>query len=211
MTIFLSVDGYWYLKLYQNGTNASTHFGHPKFDREEVVSRGGYHLSDHQRTLLATYSSTNLSTSVSAHLLSKISDFRWLPQQIKCCCNATESLAEALTSDLSSADLLLAYPRSRDDVTYIVLTDTMSGLLVRQGKGCPSKIQPIPEKFASYSAHATRDSLMLSNSQELLLAVGWVLDHELKLLSMFPEVSIPTAEVSFQDGFMIRGRHGKSF
>jgi len=188
MTIFLSVDGYWYLKMYQNGSDASTHFGHPKLVREEVVSLGGSHLSDQQRTLLATYSSTNLSTSVSAHLLSEISDFRWLPQQVKYCCNATETLAEALTSDLSSADLLLAYLRSRDDVTYIVLTDTLSGLLVRRGKGRPSKLQPIPENFASYSAHGKRDSLMLSDSQELLLAVGWVLDHELQLLSMFPEV-----------------------
>ena len=89
---------------------------------------------------------------------------------------------------MSSADLLLAYLRSRDDVTYIVLTDTLSGLLVRRGKGRPSKLQPIPENFASYSAHGKRDSLMLSDSQELLLAVGWVLDHELQLLSMFPEV-----------------------
>ena len=88
--------------MYQNGSDASTHFGHPKLVREEVVSLGGSHLSDQQRTLLATYSSTNLSTSVSAHLLSEISDFRWLPQQVKYCCNATESLAEALTSDLSS-------------------------------------------------------------------------------------------------------------
>ncbi len=93
-----------------------------------------------------------------------------------------------LTSDLTSADFLLVYLQSRDDVSYIVLTDTMSGLLVRQGKGRPSKIQPIPENFASYSVHAKRDSLIVSDSQELLLAVGWVLNHELQLLSMFPEV-----------------------
>jgi hypothetical protein len=52
--------------------NASTHFDHPKFDREEIVSLGGCHLFDQQRTFLATYSNKNLSTSVSAHLMSEI-------------------------------------------------------------------------------------------------------------------------------------------
>jgi hypothetical protein len=39
---------------------------------------------------LMTIFLSNLSISVSAHLLSEISDFRWLPQQIKHCCNAVD-------------------------------------------------------------------------------------------------------------------------
>lgn len=69
-----------------------------------------------------------------------------------------------------------------------MLADTVSDILViRQGKGCESKIQPIPN-IATYSLHRKRDLMMLSDSQELFLALGRVLDHELMLLSMFPEV-----------------------
>jgi hypothetical protein len=124
----LSNDSYWYLKVYQNGTNSSTHLGQPKFDRDEVVSLGGCHFSEQLFYL-------HLVVQIYQHQFQLIFWQKvWLPQQIKYCCGATESLVESLTSELSSADLLLAYLCSMDDVTYIVLTDTISSVLIRQGK-----------------------------------------------------------------------------
>ena len=55
------------------------------------------------------------------------------------CSSRENEFLNQIGGNLSSADQLLAYFRSRDDVSFVVLTDTSDGLVVTstKGKQCP--------------------------------------------------------------------------
>jgi hypothetical protein len=76
---------------------------------------------------------------VSANLLSSISDFRWLPSQVRYCCSKEDQLLTSVSSNVSSADALLAYLGGRDDVSFVILTDTEDGLVVTLVKDVPRR------------------------------------------------------------------------
>jgi len=92
-------------------------------------------MSNEEKEELAQFNSSHISTSVFANLISTLSDFRWLPSQVKYCSMKESDLISQVCDTLSSADHLLAYLRSRDDVTFVVLTDTSNGLVVTSTKG----------------------------------------------------------------------------
>jgi hypothetical protein len=82
--------------------------------------------------------SVHLSTSLSAHLLSTVSNNVWFPSQVCYVCNKMKELCADLNKSSSSADRLLTFLRGTQGVSYIVLTDDGNGgLLAKRGKGRP--------------------------------------------------------------------------
>lgn len=132
-------DNIWYLcKARRHSAKAMVccqHKWHPKLNPNEVGNLSTRYITYEQRQELNKYNQCHLSTSVSANLLTEVSDFRWLRSQVRYCSKKEQELLNDLTLNVSSADQLLAYLRSRDDVSFVVLTDTTDGLLVTNVKG----------------------------------------------------------------------------
>jgi hypothetical protein len=95
---------------------------HPKLDSDQICNLSVRYATAEQKRELNRYSKCHLSTSVSANLLSTISDFRWLPSQVRYCCSKEDQSLNSVSSNVSSADALLAYLRGRDDVSFVILT-----------------------------------------------------------------------------------------
>jgi len=157
--IFLNSDNHWYLKLSHhqlaNGNTPGTHWGHAQLSTGEVKGSTTNLLSDELEELHC-YNKAHLSSSVAAHLLSEISDFQWLPIKISYVNSKANQLAAGLTPHVSSADKLVEYLKTRDGISYMILTDhANSGLLVTRGKGCPKSYDAAvdPELLSSFKGN----------------------------------------------------------
>jgi len=115
--------------------NRNKYCGDPKCHKEDMANISTRYMSLEERNELARFQSSHISTSVSANLISSLSDFRWLPSQVQYCSSKENEFLNQVCGTLSSADQLLAYLRSRDDVSFVVLTDTSDGLVVTSTKG----------------------------------------------------------------------------
>jgi hypothetical protein len=135
-----------------------------------------------------------------------------------------------LTADASSADKLLEYLNSQDDITWITLMDKrgiIGGLVVTTNKGQPkgassklTRTEKMLEDTAmlqEFSGDAIRKELQLTDSQSILLVGAWISDDERRLASMFPEVLFMdvTSQTNNEkrDLFMVAGKdsHGRGF
>jgi hypothetical protein len=105
---------------------------------------------------------------------------------------------------------------SRTDVTFVVLKDVAgTGLVATTGRGRPSNEEKKLGKFAILQE--LRKSLKVNDNQDLLLAVGWSTDDEIREAAMFPEVF--GGDVTYKTNnekrelFLLAGkdRHGKAF
>jgi len=200
VSVELRYDGYWYLsnpRRYSSDCYHSIqHRFHPKLSTDEVSNLSIKYASSMELEELKKHGRCHLKSSLSATMVSTLSDFRWLPSQVKYCSAKEQTLVDELSSAVSSADRLLSYLRSRDDVSFVVLTDSSDGLVVTRGKGRPKKDNiaiindgPVYDRYVgSFDGAATKRSLKLTENQSMLLAVAWVTDEELLLMQMFPEV-----------------------
>ena len=138
VAIELREENLWYLCRGRRHSNKAdvccTHMWHPKLDSDQICNLSVRYATVEQKRELNRYSKCHLSTSVSANLLSSISDFRWLPSQVRYCCSKEDQLLTSVSYNVSSADALLAYLRGRDDVSFVILTDTEDGLVVTTSK-----------------------------------------------------------------------------
>jgi hypothetical protein len=230
-----SVNNSWYVKLldgtrgeFLSVTSPSTHFGHPKVDYNHLASCSN---SLHEKDLedIKRYTELHFTSSQSALLLSK--DGRnFLSRQLAWLSKKAILPSSQLTADASSADKLLEYLDSQDDITWITLMDKRginSGLVVTTNKGRPkgatsklTRTEKMLEDTAmlrKFSGDAIRKELQLTDSQSILLAVAWISDEERRLVSMFPEVLF--MDVTSQTNnekrglFMVAGKdsHGRGF
>jgi len=138
-SIELREDGYWYMSPpRRNSMSFDTslkHMWHPKLGADETSNLSVRYASQTQMDKLKKNNKCHIKCSLSANLLSTISDFRWLPSQVKYCSVREEQLLSDVSTKLTSADCLLSYLRSRDDISFVVLTDSSDGLVVKKGKG----------------------------------------------------------------------------
>ena len=139
ITVELRQDDLWYLsKPRRHSAKAELlcmHKWHPKCEKEHMSNISTRYMSQEEKDELARFQSSHISMSVSAHLISSVSDFRWLPSQVQYCSSRENEFLNQIGGNLSSADQLLAYFRSRDDVSFVVLRDTSDGLVVTSTKG----------------------------------------------------------------------------
>jgi hypothetical protein len=210
--VFLHTDGMWYLfmsvlKLHA-GMFPNSHCFHEQLTSALTRTSSRY-MSFEELERIRQHNSVHLSTSLSAHLLSNVSDNLWLPSQVSYVCNKTKELVADLNKSTSSADRLLHYLRQSHGVSYIVLTDDGNGgLLAKRGKGRPRAPPdnagvvansdgdevtiPVPSNYCSNQTNieisAMRKGMTVSETQKLLLMVCWVTDAELRLVQMYPEV-----------------------
>ena len=233
--VFLHSDGFWYLFMSINkmqvGLSPSSHCYHEELS--SVVTRSSSrHMSFEELERIRQHNGVHLSTSLSAHLLSSLSDNLWLPSQVSYVCSKTKALVADLNKASSSADRLLTYLRDTPGISYIVLTDDANGgLIAKRGKGRPkvssgthlnideSEVSiPVPSSFCAEHSHmevsAMRKGLMLTENQKMLLMVCWVTDVELRLVQMYPEVFFMdvTAETNNEGRglFLVAGKDGNN-
>ena len=83
ITVELREDDLWYLwKPRRHSAKAELscmHKWHPKCNKEDMANISTRYMSQDERDELAKFHSSHISTSVSANLISSLSDFRWLP------------------------------------------------------------------------------------------------------------------------------------
>ena len=139
----LCSDGCWYLsnpRRYSSDCYHSLqHRFHPKLLIDEVSNLTIKYASPMELQELKKHGQCHLKSSLSATMVSTLSDFRWLPSQVKYCSAKEQMLVDELSESISSADRLLSYLRSRDNVSFVVLTDSSDGLVVTRGKGRPKE------------------------------------------------------------------------
>ena len=235
--LFLHSDGMWYLFMSVNKLPANmcpnSHCFHEQLS--SVVTRTSTrYMSFDELERIRQQNSVHLSTSLSAHLLSTVSNNLWLPSQVSYVCNKTKELCADLNKSSSSADRLLSFLRGTQGVSYIVLTDDGNGgLLAKRGKGRPraplaavvvesnfggEETIPVPSSYRSDQSNievaAMRKGMLLTENQKLLLMVCWVTDVELRLVQMYPEVFFMdvTAETNNEGRglFLVAGKDGNN-
>jgi hypothetical protein len=236
--VFLHSDGMWYLFMSVNklqaGVFPNSHCFHDQLS-SSVTRTSSRYMSYEELEKIRQHNSVHLSTSLSAHLLSTVSDNLWLPSQVSYVCNKTKQLVADLNKSSSSADRLLSFLRNTKGVSYIVLTDDGNGgLLAKRGKGRPRAplstvgveqksaadevTLPVPSSYCSEQSNlevsAMRKGMTLSENQKLLLMVCWVTDVELRLVQMYPEVFFMdvTAETNNEGRglFLVAGKDGNN-
>ena len=79
---------------------------------------------------------------------------------------------------------------AQDDVHFVSLVDTKdNGMLLRiKSKGRPSKQSTVNKNIGSSTYDEIKEALKLSGTPDILLAVAWMTNEELRYLQMFPEV-----------------------
>jgi len=141
----LRSDGNWYLsnpRRYSSDCYHSLHHRfHPKLSIDEGTNLSIKYASLVELEELKKHGQFHLKSSLSASMVSTLSDFRWLPSQVKYCSAKEQLLVDDLSDAISSADRLLSYLRSRDDVSFVVLTDSIAmDWLLRGGRAGPRRI-----------------------------------------------------------------------
>ena len=107
--VFLHSDGLWYLFMSVSKVNTSM-FPHSHCYHEQITSKvtkmSSRKMSLEELERIRQHNSVHLSTSLSAHLLSKVSHNIWLLSQVSYVCNKTKELVAELNKSSSSADRL---------------------------------------------------------------------------------------------------------
>jgi hypothetical protein len=201
-----STNHRWYVKLLDlsrcenlRTDRPHTHLGHPQIIPDHLASSTKL-LTQEDLDSIKNYTELHFTSSQAALLLSK-DDTNYLPRQLAWLSKKAIEPSAFLSAEASSAEKLLAYLDSQDDITWISLMDrrgTSSGLVVMTNKGRPKGSKNArnrtEEEVQNAAVHrkfdgdAIRQQLKLSDDQSILLAVGWISDSERRLVSMFPEV-----------------------
>jgi hypothetical protein len=201
-----STNSRWYVKFLDLRKDESirnilphTHLGHPQLMSDHLASSTKL-LTEDDLESIKKYTELHFTSSQAALLLSK-EDTNFLPRQLAWLSKKAIEPSTFLTSEASSAEKLLAYLDSQEDITWISLMDkrgTSSGMVVTTNKGRPKgsknarnrSVEEVQDAALNkkFDGDAIRHQLKLSVDQSILLAVGWISDNERRLVSMFPEV-----------------------
>jgi hypothetical protein len=140
-----STNDRWYVKLPDlsrcenlRTDRPHTHLGHPQIIPDHLASSTKL-LTQEDLDSIKNYTELHFTSSQAALLLSK-DDTNYLPRQLAWLSKKAIEPSAFLSAEASSAEKLLAYLDSQDDITWISLMDrrgTSSGLVVRTNKGRP--------------------------------------------------------------------------
>lgn len=187
----------WYLALRHDVktiSEACTHRGHIKSNSydiscsisslsEEAIKTimSLHHCQHNPSTIAATITdlygnNENIYTSKQiAHIIAK---------------KSTELVCENY-NDLSSAEQLLykfdtISKEAAFRLQYVALVHSMDdGYKIRLPHGRPSKVA---NDIEDYSINQIRESMRISDSQEVLLAIAWCTEYEISMIQKFPEL-----------------------
>jgi len=194
----------WYVvrrtRMVQQHGSLRMHFGHPQVDPNHIPSSVKA-ITEKEIEDIKFNTDLHFTTAQQALIMSKEGKL-YLPRQLQwLSTKAGKMVLNTGTDDASSADAIIKYFESQEDISWITLMDhrgEKSGLIETRNKGRPkgskSKANQTVQEVADialkkkFDGEQLRKDLKISSNQSILLAICWIHDSERRLAELFPEV-----------------------
>ena len=198
--IFLSAgDGCWYLSYNKNSATQMHHVNHYR-PIEDHVSLSYSHLTDE----IKQYIQNSLSKHINGkHIINMVlSCFGVNITQVSINNARREYTANLLKSygldpAKSSCDKLLQYFRANSEISFLSVTHSVDTGFVttRKTKGSrgmfistEEKVNDDAHSISSDNVKTWRDALKVGDGKQLLVALAWLHEEDMRNLSLFPEM-----------------------